>query len=237
MLKQRLLAATALAAVLAAQAMSVRNVWAADLLFRGSLKDVSPPPAAVPEGFCPANGWFSGSYIGAHVGYFWGRGDVESDFSENGPVDANGFMGGLHLGCMRQLSNGFAFGVEGDLAFTDRSARHEMVLDPNIFTAMHFRSNLQSSLRLRAGFTFDQTMVYVTGGVAVAHGRAELENISDANFHLGWTIGAGVEHAFNREWLGRVEVRYSDFGSRSYKGIGDIDFDETSIRLGISRKF
>ena len=234
MLRQRLLATTALAVVLAAQVMSVRGAWAADLLVPGSLKDAAPLPAAAPQGFCPAEGWLGGAYIGAHAGYFWGQ--TDSDFSENGPVDASGFMGGLHLGCMRQFSNGFLLGLEGDVAYTDHSARHEMVLGEDNLD-MRFRSNLQGSLRLRAGMAFDKTMVYATGGIAAAQGRAKLPGITDSNVHFGWTIGAGIEHAFTHDWMGRIEVRHTDFGSRSYATVGDVDFKQTGVVFGISRKF
>ena len=39
---------------------------------------------------------------------------------------------------------------------------------------------------------------------------------ASSNFtHLGWTVGGGLEYAFDRNWSIAGEYRYSDFGSRS----------------------
>lgn len=237
MFKRKLLATTALAVMLSSSVMlRINDTWAADMIMYPGQSVPEPAPASSSQGFCPADNLFSGAYVGVHAGYLWGKTEVGSDFSENGPVDSNGFIGGLHLGCLRQFSNGFVLGVEGDVSYTDFGSTNHLLLDNDIVD-MGFRSNVQGSLRLRAGFAMDRTLIYATGGLAVVHGKATVPGQSDSNTHVGWTVGGGVEHAFTDEWRGRVELRYSDFGSKTYFDAVDIDFKQTSILLGISRKF
>lgn len=237
MFKRKLLATTALAMMLSSPLVFwMYEAEAADMIMARPPAIPEPQPISTSQGFCPTEGWFGGAYIGIHGGYQSGETAVESEYSENGPVDTHGFTGGLHIGCLGQFSNGFVFGVEGDVSYTDFSSSHHLLLD-NEPEGLGFKSNVQGSLRLRAGVAFDQTMVYATGGVAVANGKATLPWMSDSNVHFGWTVGGGVEHAFDDKWRGRVEVRYSDFGSKTYFDALDIDFKQTNVTLGISRRF
>ena len=92
----------------------------------------------------------------------------------------------------------------------------------------------------------DTWLLYATGGVAFGHAELEASNLgvreSDENTHVGWTIGGGVEKAFTPNWIGRFEVRYTDFGSEDYDlgTLGDnveADWHQTAVLLGVSYKF
>lgn len=59
--------------------------------------------------------------------------------------------------------------------------------------------------------------------------------------HTGWTLGAGVEHAFTDNFTGRVEYRYSNFGiveNHNPAAIfyGKHDLTSSTLRVGISYK-
>lgn len=62
---------------------------------------------------------------------------------------------------------------------------------------------------------------------------------------FGWTVGAGVEHAFTNNWTARIEYRYSDFGKSSGSALPLVgppseqqaEAVDHSVRLGISYKF
>jgi outer membrane immunogenic protein len=61
--------------------------------------------------------------------------------------------------------------------------------------------------------------------------------------HLRWTVGAGLEYAFLNNLIGRVEYRYSDFGTFSYAPAVFAPFvenhriTENQVLVGLSYKF
>jgi outer membrane immunogenic protein len=79
---------------------------------------------------------------------------------------------------------------------------------------------------LRALYAFDNWLFFVAGGLAIA----------DLDFHeggaafgptggkyVGWSIGGGVERAFTRNLVGRIEYLYDDYGHKDYIGVaGDL---------------
>ena len=58
-----------------------------------------------------------------------------------------------------------------------------------------------------------------------------------------WTLGVGADYAFTPNWIGRVEYRYSDFGSFAYSPITFPGFvenhrlTENAILAGLAYKF
>lgn len=214
---------------------------------------------------------WSGGYIGLHAGYSWGReNDNQSDLfpcvSEgsvdcvnNGTVvqddfadrfDLDGFIGGAHAGYNWQTGQ-WVFGVEGDIDYADISGGSDFsYLGGNVAGNLSFKSDWQASLRLRAGYAVDTWLLYATGGGAIGHGELHARgnnfrtpfSETDDNTHTGWTVGGGVEKAFTPNWIGRFEVRYTDFGKESYDlGLGgddiDVDWNQTTVNVGFSYKY
>lgn len=193
---------------------------------------------------------WTGGYVGLHAGYAWGReNDNQSDFFEpdiepGDKFDVDGFIGGLHAGYNWQ-SGVWVFGVEGDIDYADITGNTDF--DYGMTTGnLDFESDWQGSLRLRAGYAMDTWLFYATGGVSFGHAEVtasdDLASFSDDNTHVGWNIGAGVEKAFTPNWIGRLEVRYTDFGNEGYDlgDLGDdvdIDWNQTAVTAGISYKF
>jgi outer membrane immunogenic protein len=70
--------------------------------------------------------------------------------------------------------------------------------------------------RGRIGYAFGGTLVYIAGGLAVAHADVqEIEPVTLAatgGTYTGGSIGGGVEQAFTRNISGRIEYLYDDFG-------------------------
>jgi outer membrane immunogenic protein len=88
-----------------------------------------------------------------------------------------------------------------------------------------------ASFRGRAGFAVNQALFYVTGGGAVAEiGGSRTTVVNGPGIGLpagtfvatnggsstrwGWTVGGGIEWAFNQNWSVAGEYRYTDFGNR-----------------------
>jgi outer membrane immunogenic protein len=117
------------------------------------------------------------------------------------------------------------------------------------------------SLRARLGYLVNPTwLLYATGGVALQQIKTTAScdgsvpsacggplTESSSTTKAGWTIGAGVETAFARNWLARAEYRYSDFGHVANNlplaaGVGQSFTGDIRVRtnialLGLAYKF
>ena len=73
----------------------------------------------------------------------------------------------------------------------------------------------------RIGYRWDRTLVYVTGGLAYADiensaaffgpaGRLQFAG-NNRRTEAGYTVGAGIEHAFASNWTVKAEYLYYDF--------------------------
>ncbi len=195
---------------------------------------------------------WTGGYVGLHAGYAWGReNDDLSEFiitvTDNiaDRFDVDGFIGGAHAGYNWQSGN-FVYGVEGDIDYADITGGDDFDYFRQQNGHLGFESDWQGSLRLRAGYAMDTWLLYATGGVSFGHAEVTasdaMVSFSDDNTHVGWNIGAGVEKAFTPNWVGRLEVRYTDFGKEGYD-LGDfgddvdVDWNQTAVTAGISYKF
>ncbi len=181
-------------------------------------------------------------------GYVRVNGACVADFGDMRPADKfdlRGFVAGLHAGRNWQRGS-MVYGVEGDIDYAGIKGGADFAYDGGVSGHLSLRSDLQASLRLRLGYAVDRTLFYGTGGIAL--GQAKLEassggvSVSDSNTHIGWTLGAGVERAFSPKWIGRIEARYTDFGSKDYDlgafGTGiRSGWSQTTLTFGLSYKF
>ncbi len=245
----KLLAASAVAALLAGLAFpSIDQAAAADLVFKPS------EPVAPVE---PPFDW-SGPYLGLHAGGGWGREDDDqsrlfrtNNVSSNDSFDMNGFVGGAHAGYDYQfLPSNFVLGVEGDLDYTSlKGSHHAGYAFGFLPRTLEMKSEWQASARLRAGYAFDNFLLYTTGGIAFADGKLTnsgnnfgmpIPTTSSSKTHVGWTVGLGSEYAFTPNWIGRAEVRYTDFDKQTYTtadGPVKAGWDQVTGTLGVSYKF
>jgi len=201
----------AYAAAAAAMVVTFQGAAAADLSYKGSMKDApyEAPPAAI----------WSGYYVGGHLGGLWNdNGDnvgfskwkrqSDSYFKETNCIkfeneDNNvDFIGGVHVGYNWQ--NGVSvYGLEGDVSFADG-------LD------------YLASFRARLGYAVDNFLLYATAGVAFAgfdntsinttiHGYPHTFSF-DGDSKVGAVVGAGVEYKVSANWSVGVEGLYYAFG-------------------------
>jgi outer membrane immunogenic protein len=149
------------------------------------------------------------------------------------------FVGGGQIGYNWQINN-FLLGFETDASWTRvRAGAAFAVPDPFLVQTLTGSTTAQidwtASLRARVGVTFDRVLLYATGGAAFAGGKVNSSfalttpvagivfpipssgtTTSSTNFsRIGWTIGGGLEWAFDRNWSLAGEYRYSDFGTRT----------------------
>jgi outer membrane immunogenic protein len=196
----------ALAAVSAAVMGSV--AFAADLPDTKGAPLYAPPP--------PVFSW-NGAYVGAQVGYGWGTTTTSSFVNAapnvivGGPShDDSGVVGGGHVGYNYQISQ-FIVGVEGDINGADYTGNGFDLLG----LSLSHRTEIDGSIRARAGIAFDRILVYGTGGAAFASIRNVVGLDTQTVGRVGWTAGGGVEYAIDNNWSVRGEYRYTDYGHYS----------------------
>jgi len=172
---------------------------------------------------------WNGFYVGLQTGAGWSR------MRDNGAAATygiNGFMLGAHAGYNFQSSN-FVFGVEGDVNYNWNRTQ----LVPGYFGATRW----DASVRARAGYAIDRTLLYVTGGIAFTnlHVDRPVAPTSVDMGYTGWTLGAGVEHAFTKNLTARLEYRYTNFGRQTVPAplVGTVDLHKNQVLVGVSYKF
>jgi outer membrane immunogenic protein len=200
---------------------------------------------------------WSGFYVGAHAGYGWAKSETDDIFAYD--LEPEGWLGGLQAGYNHQFENNVVIGLEADVSFgdlNDESLVLAPIGDPPIFFIPNTASaeiKAMGTIRGRIGYAFDRILPYVTGGIGWAHqevayaqdlGFGFFTNIDEAETHIGWTLGAGLEAALSDRWTTKVEYLYSDFGSKNYVGTSSfgpfpasIDLQAQTVKIGLNYKF
>jgi outer membrane immunogenic protein len=185
-----------------------------------------PPVPAAPMEQPPLNTW-SGPYAGISLGYgFSGRTETPAT-----DIDTDGFIGGAFGGY--NFQNGmFVFGGEVDLNYAGLKGDA---------LGTESRSGIDGSLRARLGVAAtDNVLIYGTAGGAAQSLKIEDAFGSDRNTLLGWTAGAGVDVKVTENVFGRVEYRYTDFGSTDFNtgsGSQSVSSRDNRVMFGVGMKF
>jgi outer membrane immunogenic protein len=163
-MKKFIVGSVALAATFAGPAM------AADMALK------APPVAA------PAYSW-TGFYVGANIGYSWGKGDsnytdprfaivgLPTSFSQSENLD--GLIGGVQIGYNWQANNTWIFGIEADFQGSGEKGSSSLS-DPYVITSDPFINQTFNAkilwfgtVRGRVGVLVNPTLLlYGTGGLA-----------------------------------------------------------------------
>lgn len=207
--------------------LGVAPAFAADVI-----TEVPPAPAA-PVELPPVNTW-SGPYAGVTLGWgFAGSTDLPGAGTE---IETDGFTAHGFVGWQGQTGQ-IVYGAEGDLGYNASEG------DANDFTA---ESDIDGSLRARLGYAVtDDILLYGTGGVAGK--RMEVTDTlpggaSDEQTMFGWTVGAGMDAKVTDNMFGRVEYRYTDYGSEDFNlgalsGVQSVESTEHRIGIGFGVQF
>jgi outer membrane immunogenic protein len=196
------------------------------------------PPATPIEAPVSVYNW-TGFYAGANVGGEFMR-DRANVGGVVGPLNAGSLFGGVQAGY--NFQNGpWVFGVEGDVGYGRPSKT-------GVFGATTFKTQegVNGTLRARAGYAIDRTLVYGTGGLAVANFSSTASNAAGTEKHdftrLGYAVGAGVEHAVTNNVSVKGEYLYEGFGSvnKTFVVPGVATRQSLSdhiVRVGVNYKF
>lgn len=213
--------------LLSASALMISSslAYAADLPRR----DAPSPPEPVAE--LPIFTW-TGFYVGANIG--WGghrsrlrrTNTVPTGFPALGQIRSNSLIGGLQAGYNWQYG-AMVLGLETDFQASGASGNLNRVLAGGSRSAASSSVGWYGTLRPRIGYTFDRTLLYVTGGLAYGKLKSRVSGVdgfgntfstSTGPNRVGWTIGAGVEQAISQHWSAKLEYGYVDLGRNTAVG-------------------
>jgi len=186
------------------------------------------PPAPAPIAELPVASW-AGLYAGLNVGYGFSGHTKERDLGVQ--TDTKGFVGSVFGGYQWQQEN-FVYGGEAELGYSGVKG------DDN---GINSKAGVEGSLRARLGYAVTpEILLYGTGGLAGKNLKVEDSNLgtSDSATLLGWTAGVGTDIKITDNVFGRVEYRYTDFGSKDFGGgIGNVKATDNRVTFGVGMKF
>ena len=177
------------------------------------------------QSFGGGQGPWTGFYVGGSAGYGWAQD------SEPSP---SGFVGGLYAGYNLQFGSAVV-GIEGDYSFASMDASETI-------SGVRVSVGVDSlwSIRARLGFAASrELLVFGTVGYGAFNidGKATdgVTTVKVSDDRSGLVLGGGVDYAFTRNWIGRLEYqRYFGKGNDEFSGA---DGDLNVFRAGIAYKF
>ena len=92
-----------------------------------------------------------------------------------------------------------------------------------------------AALRGRLGLDLGRFMPYLTAGIAIARAQNQYSLTPDVVTPTGPTVGAGLEAVLVDGVTGRVEYRYTDFGTDGYGY--DMHLKVSTIRFALNLHF
>ena len=184
---------------------------------------------------------WNGLYAGINGGVGFGS------FTSGGSNYFGSAVGGLVGGTVgyNYQSGHLVAGVEADLDYSTVGGGRQ----PLYGVTGYGKMNAMGTARLRFGYAFDRTLVYLTGGYAGASVRGDLYDgrfstrfsNSGSTYMNGFAIGAGVEYAITPNVSVKGEYLFSSFGRNTYfqnspDTIGN-GLDVSTLRAGIAYHF
>lgn len=164
-------------------------------------------------------------YAGLQVGYV--SADFDDEVYDYYGATATGLLLGGVAGISFHLSDIVVGSVEADLTWN--GAEGVSVWDST------YSLLFEASLRGRLGLDLGRFMPYLTAGVAIARAQNQYSPTPDVVMPTGPTVGAGLEAVLVDGVTGRIEYRYTDFGTDSYGY--DMHLKASTIRFGLNLHF
>jgi outer membrane immunogenic protein len=168
--------------------------------------------------------WNFGIDPGTHIGVAANLAAVSTAGTGNG--NRGSFIGGGQVGYNWQAQGSkWLFGVEADISgigSQTRSAAGVLPTTGDTFAITESdRSNWLATFRGRFGYAWDRSLLYVTGGLAVADIRLSSTYFdtlfttsgasSRSGVRAGFAVGAGWEQALAQNWSVKLEYLYTQF--------------------------
>ncbi|WP_319843331.1 outer membrane protein [Terrihabitans rhizophilus] len=214
---------------------------AASVLIAGAAVAADMPTYPVETAEVAPSDW-AGFYAGVHIGFGFSDYDfISLEGGEGGSYggldldDEDGIIGGGQVGYNMQFGR-FLLGVEGDIAGTGIEAND---LDDEDGFSIETRINFIATARGRLGFTFDNLLVYGTGGAAFVSFEADYPPFADDDIAFGWAAGGGVEWRFMENVSAKIEYLRieADAEDLALEPDTDVDIKLDTIKVGLNYHF
>lgn len=208
---------------------------------------------------------WQGGYAGIQIGqissglaldYSQFGGGATSSFSTASPNPSD-VAGGLFAGFNWSGTGPLVYGIEGEFNWSNAEGRAD---EANVTTGIpgpfngFYRTSINetAALRGRLGYPSASGLLYVSAGLAYIQYDVAYDNaaVPSAAFRvsesqMGWTLGFGYEQDFGNQWIGRIDYRYSDFGTDILRagslGVQDFQYESEisthDVRVGFARRF
>ena len=232
-------------------ALAGATLTAASNAFAADMPVKAPRVAYDPCGAARFTGFYAGGNTGA-IAYTASRNDLDGFLTDTNTYTANklGWTAGVQAGYDWQSCNR-VFGIVADWNWASATAVTDD--ERNDTDRGQWQSKLRwfSTLRARAGLAVDDTLFYVTGGVAAAKiktnvfdgGNNEVANFNDTRW--GLALGAGAEFALGNNWSVNTEVLYLHFNEKQHSFVDtdpqlrrfDLNDNVWVARLGLNYRW
>ncbi|HWN50233.1 MAG TPA: outer membrane beta-barrel protein [Xanthobacteraceae bacterium] len=207
--------------VIAAMVLTAAGAGAGDL--RGPPPGPCGPPCgpAYPPPQPPPYWYWAGPYVGANLGF-------QSGVLSNSGARPSGVAGGFQGGYNWQFGQ-FVAGWESDLQLSSAN---------DVFANYKFSNPWFGTTRGRGGFALNNILFYGTLGLAYGRGHVDIGSLGESNFHVGWTVGAGLEVGLLPNWSVKAEYLFIDLASESYGlTLTNNGLSSNLVRFGVNYRF
>ena len=215
---------------------------------RGSIKDQPSPVYQAPPAYAAEPFNWSGAYAGVFLGGAsegWAVDFYRNNNHGHADISANGLAYGGWIGYNMMLDRNFVVGIEADLGKANGEQMNNIFDNDTSYSSI----GTFGTVRGRFGYALDNLMVYATAGLAYASITNDIQKgknageeiVWDDKWDMGYAIGGGLEYAFTKNLLGRVEYIYSNYGMVSLTNrdgnLTEMTNDMHLVRAGLSYKF
>ncbi|MDH4414253.1 MAG: outer membrane beta-barrel protein [Rhizobium sp.] len=177
-------------------------------------------PADAPQGAVAEiiHDW-GGGYVGVVGGGVVGEVETQTGSGTlRSETSLKGGAAGVTAGYNVQNGN-MVYGVETDVVWA--RAKGNQACQGFPAQNCYYELGWQGTARARVGVAMDLTLLYLTGGLAVAQGKGGVNPVvgaidgQDKQTYLGFVTGVGAEYAMTDALSFKAEYLYTDYRSRT----------------------
>ncbi len=203
-----------------------------------------PPQGAVADIIHDWGGGYVGVVGGGAVGEVETQTGSGTLFSE---TPLRGGLAGVTAGYNIQNGN-MVYGVEADVSWA--KVKGDKACEGFPAQNCSFEFGWQGTARARVGVAMDRTLLYVTGGLAVAEGSGGTTPVppgstgEDKRTFFGYVAGVGAEYAMTDALSFKAEYLYTDYAKRTSPlgTVSPLDSYKSEpsahlIRVGVNYRF
>ncbi|GHF42971.1 outer membrane protein [Seohaeicola zhoushanensis] len=195
-------------------ALVLAGTTAASTAFAGSPATPIVEPVVVAPAPVQVGSFWEGGYVGAQLGYTFGKFDLGGSFDENSVI------GGLTAGYLFNLGNGWYMGPEFQYDWADVT-----VTDPGTGNTATFDN--MARLKLIGGKEMGNGLLY--GSLGYAYGDfSGVGTFFDGSAN-SYVVGVGYDWRVADNWTVGAEYMFHSFDDVGNGG-GDVDFNTVHLK-------